>query len=254
MSRKARQDDDKYTHFGYDEVRSEDKASRVAEVFASVAPHYDVMNDLMSFGMHRIWKRIAVMMAGLRKGQRVLDLAAGTGDLTKLLAKRVGPKGEVWLTDINEAMLQRGRDRMLDLGLNQVKCAQVNAEDLPFTDGYFDAVTIGFGLRNVTNQAKALAAIERVLKPGGRCIVLEFSKPTSKTLARVYDQYSFQVLPRLGQWIANDGDSYRYLAESIRMHPEQCLLRDMMQDAGLVNCDYTNLLAGVVAIHRGYTA
>lgn len=254
MSNESTQDNDKYTHFGYDKVRSEEKAERVAEVFASVAPRYDAMNDLMSFGLHRIWKRIAVMMAGVRKGQKVLDLAAGTGDLTRLLAKRVGPSGEVWLTDINEAMLQRGRDRMLDLGLNQVKCAQVDAEALPFADGYFDAVTIGFGLRNVTDQAKALAAIARVLKPGGRCIVLEFSKPTSKALARLYDQYSFHVLPRLGQWVAGDGDSYRYLAESIRMHPDQSALCNLMRDVGLANCDYVNLLSGVVAIHRGYQA
>lgn len=254
MSNNATQHNDKYTHFGFDQVRSEDKEDRVAGVFASVAPRYDVMNDLMSFGLHRIWKRIAVMMAGVREGQRVLDLAAGTGDLTRLLAKRVGSRGEVWLTDINQAMLQRGRDRMLDLGLNQVKCAQVNAETLPFADGYFDAVTIGFGLRNVTNQVKALADIERVLKPGGRCIVLEFSKPTIKAMAQLYDQYSFHVLPRLGQWVAGDSDSYRYLAESIRMHPDQSTLCSMMKEVGLANCDYVNLLAGIVAIHRGYKA
>lgn len=242
------------THFGYEEVLVEAKAGRVADVFASVAPHYDVMNDLMSLGLHRLWKRAAVMMAAVRPGQRVLDLAAGTGDLTRLLAKRVGPSGEVWLTDINPAMLARGRDRMLDLGLNQVKCAEVNAEVLPFGDNHFDAVTMAFGLRNVTHQPKVLAEISRVLKPGGRCIVLEFSKPKPQWLSRVYDAYTFKVLPRLGQWVASDADSYRYLAESIRMHPDQSTLQQMMADAGLAQCTHQNMLGGIVAIHRGYGA
>ncbi|MCC5813041.1 MAG: bifunctional demethylmenaquinone methyltransferase/2-methoxy-6-polyprenyl-1,4-benzoquinol methylase UbiE [Ectothiorhodospiraceae bacterium] len=244
---------DKQTDFGYQQVPVGEKAQRVGAVFRSVAARYDAMNDLMSLGLHRLWKRQTVAMARLRPGQRVLDLAAGTGDLSRLMADRVGSEGLVVMTDVNDAMLARGRSRMLDEGrVGNLQYALVNAETLPFPDRHFDRVTIGFGLRNVTDKHRALREMHRVLKPGGFALVLEFSRLYLKPLQPLYDTYSFQVLPRMGRLVAGDAESYRYLAESIRMHPDQETLRDMMQDAGMEDCDYTNLIGGVVAIHRGY--
>ncbi len=239
--------------FGYQQVPVGEKAQRVGQVFRSVADKYDLMNDLMSFGLHRLWKRQTIAMARLRPGMRVLDLAAGTGDLSRLMVEQVGDRGQVVMTDINEAMLAVGRDRMLDAGIiGNLEYALVNAEALPFADGSFDRVTIGFGLRNVTDKARALREMRRVLKPGGFVLVLEFSHLYLKPLQAAYDAYSFQLLPRMGRLVADDADSYRYLAESIRMHPDQRTLRDMMQEAGLEDCDFTNLSGGVVAIHRGF--
>ena len=245
--------DDKTTHFGYKQVPVREKAGHVRAVFDSVADRYDLMNDLMSLGVHRLWKRQAVELAGVRRGQRVLDLAGGTGDLAERFAGIVGPTGEVVLTDINAAMLTRGRDRLVDLGLlGNLHYALVNAEALPFPQDHFDCVTIGFGLRNVTHKQRALEEMFRVLRPGGRALVLEFSHPTSRPLQKAYDLYSFTVLPALGRLVAGDADSYRYLAESIRMHPDQETLRAMMEQAGLERCDFFNLSGGIVAIHRGY--
>ena len=245
--------DDKTTHFGYQEVPVGEKQDRVRAVFDSVATRYDLMNDLMSMGIHRLWKRRAVEMAGVRRGQRVLDLAAGTGDLAEKFSKIVGPDGEVGMSDINEAMLNEGRSRLVDAGVvGNLEYAIANAEALPFASDSFDCVTIGFGLRNVTNKQFALDEMFRVLRPGGRALVLEFSHPTIAPLARAYDLYSFSVLPVMGKFVAGDSDSYRYLAESIRMHPDQQTLREMMQQAGFENCDYHNLTGGIVAIHRGY--
>ncbi len=245
--------DDKTTHFGYKQVPIGEKAGHVRAVFDSVADRYDLMNDLMSLGVHRLWKRQAVELAGVRRGQRVLDLAGGTGDLAERFAGIVGPTGEVVLTDINSAMLTRGRDRLVDLGLvGNVRYALINAEALPFPQDHFDCVTIGFGLRNVTHKQRALEEMFRVLRPGGRALVLEFSHPTSRPLQKAYDLYSFTVLPALGRLVAGDADSYRYLAESIRMHPDQETLRAMMEQAGLERCEYFNLSGGIVAIHRGY--
>ncbi len=238
------------THFGFETVREEEKAKRVAGVFTSVASKYDVMNDLMSAGLHRLWKRFAVGVSGVRTGQRVLDVAGGSGDLSRLFLKAVGSSGQVVLTDINNAMLSVGRDRLLDEGM-PTPAAQCDAEHLPFPDNYFDCVSIGFGLRNVTHKDAALREMWRVLKPGGRVIVLEFSK-VAKPLEKVYDLYSFKVLPTMGKLIANDPDSYRYLAESIRMHPGQEELKKMMEEAGLGRVEYFNLTGGVVAVHRGY--
>ncbi|MCC5858904.1 MAG: bifunctional demethylmenaquinone methyltransferase/2-methoxy-6-polyprenyl-1,4-benzoquinol methylase UbiE [Ectothiorhodospiraceae bacterium] len=239
--------------FGYQQVPVGEKARRVGQVFRSVADKYDLMNDLMSFGLHRLWKRQTIAMARLRPGMRVLDLAAGTGDLSRLMVEQVCDRGQVVMTDINEAMLALGRDRMLDAGISgNLDYALVNAEALPFADGSFDRVTIGFGLRNVTDKARALREMRRVLKPGGFVLVLEFSHLYLKPLQPAYDAYSFQLLPRMGRLVAGDADSYRYLAESIRMHPDQGTLRDMMQEAGLEDCDFTNLSGGVVAIHRGF--
>ncbi len=239
--------------FGYEQVPVGEKARRVGQVFRSVAGRYDLMNDLMSAGLHRLWKRQTVAMARLRPGMQVLDLAAGTGDLSRLMAPRVGARGQVVMTDINEAMLSVGRDRMLDAGLTgNLQYALVNAEALPFPAGSFDRVTIGFGLRNVTDKARALREMQRVLKPGGFALVLEFSHLYLKALQPAYDAYSFQLLPRMGRLVAGDAESYRYLAESIRMHPDQETLRGLMQEAGLEDCDYTNLSGGVVAIHRGF--
>jgi len=243
---------DKTTHFGFRDVPKTDKARHVREVFDSVADRYDLMNDLMSFGVHRLWKRFTIGMADLKPGQHVLDLAGGTGDLTRLMAPRVGREGLVVLSDINAAMLGNGRSRLLDRGISgNVDFAQANAEQLPFTDASFDLVTMAFGLRNVTDKQQALNSIYRVLRPGGRLLVLEFSRPAAP-LKPAYDFYSFSILPRLGRLVANDAASYRYLAESIRMHPDQQTLRDMMQQAGFENCDYHNLTGGIVAIHRGY--
>ena len=245
--------DDKTTHFGYQTVAEADKAERVRGVFDSVATRYDLMNDLMSLGVHRLWKRFAMQLTGVRAGQRVLDLASGTGDLAARLAGLVGPAGLVVMSDINAAMLAQGRDRMLDDGrVGNVRYAQLDAEALPFPAGSFDCVTIGFGLRNVTHKERALAEMHRVLRPGGRALVLEFSHPTAAPLRAAYDLYSFQVLPRLGRLVANDEASYRYLAESIRMHPDQETLKGMMEAAGFELCDVHNLTGGVVAVHRGF--
>jgi len=241
------------THFGFKEVPKDEKVKMVRGVFDSVADQYDIMNDLMSLGIHRLWKKIAVQLANVRTGDKVLDLAGGTGDLTALFEKRVGPKGQVVLADINAAMLRTGRNRLIDRGLvDNIQYAQVNAECLPFADNTFDCVCIGFGLRNVTDKDAALRSMTRVLKPGGRVIVLEFSHPTDKITEKVYDFYSFKLLPKIGALVAKDEESYRYLAESIRMHPKQDELKQMMENAGLERCEYFNLTQGIVAIHRGY--
>ena len=238
------------THFGFETVPESEKAHRVKGVFSSVANKYDLMNDLMSGGLHRLWKAFTLQVAGARSGERVLDIAGGTGDLASSFRKSVGPTGEVWLTDINNAMLTNGRDRLLDEGkLGPV--AQCDAEKLPFPDNYFDIVTVAFGLRNMTHKDKALIEMRRVLRPGGRLLVLEFSK-VWEPLSPAYDFYSFKVLPWLGEKVARDSDSYRYLAESIRMHPDQETLKGMMEQAGLSRVDFFNLTAGVVALHRGF--
>jgi demethylmenaquinone methyltransferase/2-methoxy-6-polyprenyl-1,4-benzoquinol methylase len=240
------------THFGFQTVAEAEKAARVAGVFHSVASRYDLMNDLMSAGLHRAWKAFTVAQAAVRPGMKVLDVAGGTADLARAFARRVGPSGEVWLTDINASMLTVGRDRMIDDGLIQ-PVALCDAEKLPFPDGYFDRVSVAFGLRNMTHKDDALAEMTRVLKPGGRLYVLEFSK-VCKPLAPLYDLYSFQVLPRLGSKVAGDAESYRYLAESIRMHPDQQTLKSMMESVGLLQVRYYNLSAGVVALHEGWKA
>lgn len=237
------------THFGYEQVAEAEKARRVADVFDSVAQRYDLMNDIMSGGMHRLWKAFTIARSGVREGSRVLDVAGGTGDLSLAFARRVGRTGQVWLTDINNAMLTRGRDRLLDKGF-LMPVAQCDAEKLPFPDDYFDCVTVAFGLRNMTHKDKALSEMARVLRPGGKLVVLEFSK-VAEPLRKPYDWYSFQVLPRLGQWVAGDGDSYRYLAESIRLHPSQAELKAMMKAAGFGHVDVHDLSAGVVAVHVG---
>jgi demethylmenaquinone methyltransferase/2-methoxy-6-polyprenyl-1,4-benzoquinol methylase len=238
------------THFGFETVDEKEKAQRVAGVFSSVAQKYDVMNDLMSAGLHRLWKKFTIEIAAPRPGERVLDVAGGTADLSSAFARRVGPEGEVWLTDINNAMLGVGRDRLLDEGV-LAPVAQCDAEKLPFPDNHFDIVTVAFGLRNMTHKDKALEEMRRVLRPGGRLLVLEFSK-VWKPLEKVYDAYSFKLLPWLGQKIAGDAESYRYLAESIRMHPDQEALKAMMEQAGLERVEVFNMTAGVVALHRGY--
>ncbi|MBL8507359.1 bifunctional demethylmenaquinone methyltransferase/2-methoxy-6-polyprenyl-1,4-benzoquinol methylase UbiE [Chitinimonas viridis] len=242
--------EDQTTHFGYKTVAESQKAQKVAEVFHSVAKKYDVMNDLMSGGLHRVWKAFTIAQSGVREGGRVLDIAGGTGDLSLAFLKRVGKSGQVWLTDINSSMLTVGRDRLLDKGyLNPV--AQCDAEKLPFPANYFDCVTVAFGLRNMTHKDAALAEMLRVLKPGGRLLVLEFSK-VAKPLAPLYDLYSFKLLPKMGELVANDAASYQYLAESIRMHPGQEELAQMMRDVGFAKVDYFNLTAGVVALHKGF--
>jgi demethylmenaquinone methyltransferase/2-methoxy-6-polyprenyl-1,4-benzoquinol methylase len=238
------------TDFGFEKVPDEEKAKKVAGVFSSVADRYDLMNDLMSGGMHRLWKRFAVELSGVHEGDRVLDIAGGTGDLTALLARRAGASGETWLTDINAEMLTRGRDRLLDSG-RIVPVARCDAEKLPFLSDHFDCVIVGFGLRNMTRKDKALAEMLRVLRPRGRLVVLEFSR-IWRPLAPLYDAYSFNVLPALGRLVASDADSYRYLAESIRMHPDQETLKSMMETAGFSRVEYFNLAAGVVAVHRGF--
>ncbi|MCK9283966.1 MAG: bifunctional demethylmenaquinone methyltransferase/2-methoxy-6-polyprenyl-1,4-benzoquinol methylase UbiE [Rhodocyclaceae bacterium] len=238
------------THFGFETVAENEKAKRVAGVFSSVAQKYDVMNDLMSAGLHRLWKKFAIELANVRPGQRVLDVAGGTADLSAAFARRVGKDGQVWLTDINNAMLGVGRDRLLDEGI-MAPVAQCDAEKLPFPDNYFDLVTVAFGLRNMTHKDVALAEMRRVLRPGGRLLVLEFSKVWAP-LEKAYDFYSFKVLPWLGEKVAGDADSYRYLAESIRMHPDQETLKAMMEQVGLERVEYFNLAAGVVALHRGF--
>ncbi|MBP6020406.1 MAG: bifunctional demethylmenaquinone methyltransferase/2-methoxy-6-polyprenyl-1,4-benzoquinol methylase UbiE [Burkholderiaceae bacterium] len=237
------------THFGYSTVAETEKAAKVAEVFHSVANRYDIMNDLMSAGMHRVWKAFTIGRAAIRPGMKVLDIAGGTGDLAKAFAKRAGPSGEVWLTDINNSMLTVGRDRLTDQGV-LVPAAVCDAEQLPFPDAYFDRVSVAFGLRNMTHKDRALAEMRRVLKPGGKLLVLEFSQ-VARPLAPVYDWYSFKVLPWLGKKVAGDEASYRYLAESIRMHPDQAALATMLEEAGLSRVQYFNLSAGLVALHEG---
>jgi demethylmenaquinone methyltransferase/2-methoxy-6-polyprenyl-1,4-benzoquinol methylase len=244
---------DKTTHFGYRDVPESEKARLVGEVFHSVASKYDLMNDLMSFGIHRLWKRFAIEQCGVRKGSVVLDLAGGTGDLTARLARQVGQEGRIYLSDINGSMLESGRARLADRGIaGNVEIVQADAESLPFDDNTFDCVIIAFGLRNVTHKDTALRSMYRVLKPGGRGLVLEFSKPTLPGLNRIYDSYSFNILPMLGRVVAKDEDSYRYLAESIRKHPDQESLKKMMQQAGFERAHYFNLSGGIVALHRGY--
>lgn len=241
------------THFGFKNVDKTQKASMVAEVFHSVAAKYDVMNDLMSMGIHRLWKRFTIDCSGARAGHTVLDLAGGTGDLTAKFSRIVGSQGKVILADINNAMLKVGRDKLRDKGIvGNVEYVQANAEELPFPDNTFDIITIAFGLRNVTDKDKALASMYRVLKPGGRLLVLEFSKPENELLNKVYDAYSFHLLPKIGQVVANDADSYQYLAESIRMHPDQETLKNMMEQVGFEQTTYHNLTGGIVALHRGY--
>jgi len=241
------------THFGFKSVPAEQKMAMVADVFHSVAAKYDIMNDVMSMGIHRLWKRFTIDCSGVRPGQQVLDLAGGTGDIAALFSKRVGPSGKVVLADINESMLNVGRDKLRDLGIiNNIEFVQANAEALPFADNSFDIISIGFGLRNVTDKDAALRSMFRVLKPGGRLLVLEFSKPTHDWLSKAYDLYSFRLLPFMGQLIANDKESYQYLAESIRMHPDQETLKQMMVEAGFAEVTYHNMTGGIVALHRGY--
>ena len=240
------------THFGYKTVDRDDKQKLVAEVFQSVAGKYDLMNDLMSMGVHRLWKRFTIEMSAARPGQKILDIAGGTGDLTAKFAKIVGEQGLVVLADINDAMLEVGRDKLTDAGVcGNVDYVQANAEDLPFADNTFDCITIAFGLRNVTDKDKALRSMNRVLKPGGRLLILEFSKTDNPVLSKLYDAYSFTALPVMGKLIADDADSYRYLAESIRMHPDQDTLEQMMKSAGFVQTDYHNMTGGIVALHKG---
>ena len=243
------------THFGYKEVDTQAKASMVAEVFHSVASRYDLMNDLMSAGIHRVWKRFTIELSGVRRGNAVLDIAGGTGDLAARFAEIVGPTGRVVLADINDSMLKVGRDKLLDNGLlGNLEFVQADAQSLPFPDDSFDCVTIAFGLRNVTDKDAALRSMLRVLKPGGRLLVLEFSKPANPLLSKAYDTYSFKVLPLMGRLVANDAESYQYLAESIRMHPDQETLKEMMEDAGFSRCEYYNMTGGVVALHKGVKA
>lgn len=245
----------KTTHFGYKEVEADAKAGMVADVFHSVAARYDLMNDLMSGGIHRIWKRFTIELSGVRPGNRVLDIAGGTGDLAAKFSRIVGPEGTVVLADINASMLAVGRDKLLDGGFQgNIEFVQADAQYLPFPDDSFDCITIAFGLRNVTEKEIALASMLRVLKPGGRLLVLEFSKPENELLSRAYDTYSFRVLPLMGRLVANDADSYQYLAESIRMHPDQETLKEMMEDAGFSRVEYHNMTGGIVALHRGIKA
>ena len=240
------------THFGYKDVPVDDKADLVRDVFDSVASRYDIMNDLMSGGMHRLWKRYTIQHANARPGHVILDLAGGTGDLAREFARIVGPRGRVVLADINAAMLEHGRRRLVDAGVSgNVELAQVDAEALPFADNTFDRVTIAFGLRNITHKEAALAEMHRVLKPGGKLLILEFSQP-ARAIKPAYDLYSFKILPLLGKLVAGDPESYQYLAESIRMHPDQETLLGMMQDTGFERCRFNNLTAGIVALHTGY--
>ncbi|GAA5194660.1 bifunctional demethylmenaquinone methyltransferase/2-methoxy-6-polyprenyl-1,4-benzoquinol methylase UbiE [Ferrimonas gelatinilytica] len=244
---------DNKTHFGYQEVASDKKAEMVADVFHSVASKYDLMNDVMSFGVHRYWKRFTIECAAARPGMKVLDLAGGTGDLTAKFSHLVGETGEVVLADINDSMLKVGRAKLQDNGVvGNVNYVQANAEALPFPDNHFDIITIAFGLRNVTDKAKALHSMQRVLKPGGKLLVLEFSKPQNELMQKAYDFYSFKIIPNMGAMIAGDKESYLYLSESIRMHPDQETLKNMMLEAGFDQADYVNMTNGVVALHRGY--
>jgi demethylmenaquinone methyltransferase/2-methoxy-6-polyprenyl-1,4-benzoquinol methylase len=242
----------KTTHFGFQTVDRDAKQGLVAGVFHSVAAKYDLMNDLMSAGIHRVWKRFTLELSGVRRGDRVLDIAGGTGDLAAKFSRLVGPEGNVVLADINDSMLKVGRDKLTDRGIvGNINYVQANAEALPFPDNSFDCITIAFGLRNVTDKDKALRSMLRVLKPGGRLLVLEFSKPGNELLSKAYDTYSFKVLPTMGKLITNDADSYRYLAESIRMHPDQETLKQMMSEAGFARCEFYNMTGGIVAVHKG---
>lgn len=248
-------EDAETTHFGYREVPRDDKEKLVRGVFDSVANRYDLMNDLMSAGIHRLWKRFTLELSAVREGQTILDIAGGTGDLAAKFSRLVGPTGQVVLADINDSMLRVGRDRLIDKGASgNIHTVQCDAQALPFPDSSIDCITIAFGLRNVTDKDKALRSMERVLKPGGRLLVLEFSKPTNPLLENAYDLYSFKILPLMGKLVANDEDSYRYLAESIRKHPDQETLLEMMEDAGFVNCQYHNMTGGIVAVHKGIKA
>jgi len=243
---------DSTTHFGFQDVAESEKAGKVAEVFHSVAGRYDLMNDVLSGGMHRLWKRFTIELSGVRTGDSVLDIAGGTGDLSRKFSRLVGPEGQVVLADINDSMLKVGRDRLLDKGISgNVHFVQANAECLPFPDNHFDVVTIAFGLRNVTHKDVAILSMLRVLKPGGRLLVLEFSKPKNPLLSKIYDTYSFNFMPFAGKLINNDAESYRYLAESIRMHPDQETLKAMMEEAGFERVTYHNMTGGIVALHRG---
>lgn len=245
--------EEKTTHFGFRDVASEEKSALVAEVFRSVAPKYDLMNDLMSFGLHRLWKRFTILQANIRPGQFVLDVASGTGDLAKAFAPLVGKDGKVVMTDINEAMLGVGRDRLLDAGiLGNLECVLADAEDLPFESNQFDCVTIAFGLRNVTDKLKAMRSMYRVLKPGGKLLILEFSKPTLPLLSKIYDKYSFHLIPKIGELVTQDRASYQYLVESIRKHPDQETLKSMLNEAEFENVDYFNLNGGIVALHQAW--
>jgi len=241
-----------FTHFGYRDVPQAEKVTLVEHVFRSVAPYYDRMNDVMSFGIHRLWKKFTLQVANVRPGHVVLDVAAGTGDLAIGLAKQIGASGHVFMSDINDAMLNAGRDRLLDAGITNVSYVQANAECLPFVDNYFDCITMAFGLRNVTNKLAVLTSLYRILKPGGKLLILEFSQLSLPFLRKLYDLYSFQVIPLLGEWIANDKASYQYLVESIRRHPDQDTLKAMMQEAQFEDVTYFNLNAGIAALHKGY--
>lgn len=241
------------TDFGFTEIPVQEKTQRVAEVFHSVANKYDLMNDVMSLGLHRLWKKFTIAQSNVRPGQVILDLAGGTGDLTAEFAKKAGREGCVVLADINEKMLQQGRERLLDQGIvGNVTFVQANAEHLPFPDNYFDCITIAFGLRNITDKAAALRSMYRVLKPGGKLLVLEFSKPVLPVLNSLYDAYSFNIIPKLGAWITNDEKSYQYLVESIRMHPDQATLKTLLQKCGFEEVEYNNLTGGIVALHVGF--
>lgn len=245
--------DDDFTHFGYQKVAANEKADKVADVFKNVAPRYDLMNDLMSFGLHRLWKQAAIKDADIRRDQIVLDLASGTGDLVMAMAKTVGSNGVIYMTDINEAMLTVGRDRLIDHGIVQpVRYMLVDAERIPLQNQSVDRITMAFGLRNVTHKETALKEMYRVLKPGGKLMVLEFSKPSNHALASLYDTYSFAIIPKLGEWVLRDKESYQYLVESIRMHPDQSTLKNMMESAGFEDANYRNLTGGIVAIHTGW--
>ncbi len=245
--------DNKTTHFGFKKVPVEDKAAKVADVFDSVASKYDLMNDLMSLGIHRLWKRYAIDLSGVRAGQLVLDVAGGTGDLTAKFSKLVGEEGKVVLVDINESMLKIGRNKLINAGCsNQILCTLGDAQYLPFPENTFDCITIAFGLRNVTDKDMALRSMYRILKPGGRLLILEFSKPSNPLLKKAYDFYSFSLLPKIGGLVANDSQSYQYLAESIRMHPDQSTLKAMLKKANFVDVEYYNMTGGIVALHRGF--
>ena len=241
----------KQTNFGFRQVNEKDKADLVGGVFDSVAQNYDLMNDLMSFGIHRLWKKVAIETSGLREDFKVLDLAGGTGDMVKLMRNKISNKGSLILSDINWSMLREGRDRLIDEGVEDIQIAQIDAQYLPFKDNTFDLITIAFGLRNVTDKKAALESILSSLKPGGKLIILEFSRPTNEFFRELYDLFSFEVIPKIGEFVAQSEDSYRYLAESIRMHPTQEELKDLMESAGFSNCNFDDLTNGVVAIHSG---
>ena len=239
------------TSFGFKEVDSEQKADLVGEVFDTVSENYDLMNDLMSFGIHRLWKKVTIETSGIRDDFVVLDLAGGTGDMVKLMREKISDKGVLILSDINQSMLREGRDRLINEGIEGIQTAQIDAQYLPFEDNTFDLITIAFGLRNVTNKEKALQSIHNALKPGGKLVVLEFSRPQNEAFREIYDLFSFEVIPKIGELIAQTEESYRYLAESIRMHPVQEELKKMMEDSGFTKCKFDNLTNGVVAIHSG---